>query len=160
MAIIKTSEQPGVSVELLRLASEIVRDGKSGEGALRTAVSRSYYAVFLTVRNRLFGADGSQLTRAVRKELERKFRQRFERYPGSHDVFLMAVTEVSAKGLRPLTLYQQLEELKEARIHADYHFTEEKLSGIPYKDWLEYADHMVAFASQIFPVAKTLPPYS
>jgi hypothetical protein len=73
---------------------------------------------------------------------------------------LFAITDLSPTATtRPLTLYQQIDELKEARVHADYHFTGENLKGILYDAWPEYADRMVALASQILPVARQLPSY-
>ena len=156
----KPSSQLSVSTEFLELASRILRDSQAQEGAMRTAISRSYYSVYLTVRDRLFGPDGRGLRRLERK-LTRKFRRKRKRALGSHELVLFAITDFSPTALmRPLTLYEQIDELKEARVHADYHFTDENLKDIPYDAWSEYADRMVALASQILPVARQLPSYS
>jgi len=157
---VKLSSQSSVSTEFLELASRIVRDTEAQEGAMRTAISRSYYSVYLTVRDQLFGPDGRGLRRVQRK-LARKFNRKRKRTPGSHELVLFAIKDLTPTAtMRPLTLYQQIDELKEARVHADYHFTDENLKDIPYDAWPEYADRMVALASQILPVARRLPPYS
>lgn len=162
MAIKNSSTLKTISDEFLELASNIVRDKEAQEGSLRTAISRAYYSVFLTVRDQLFGEDNIMLTNPKRKQLRKKFSIHYQgqRAGGSHDEILFAITDLPPKGfIKPLTLYQQIEQLKEARTHADYHFTLENLKDIPYDSWAEYADKMVALASQLLPVARGLPPY-
>ncbi len=156
----KASSQPSVSTEFLELASRILRDSQTQEGGMRTAISRSYYSVYLTVRDQLFGPDGRGLSRRAQSKLAKRFRRKRKRAPGSHELVLFAITDLSPTAtMRPLTLYQQIDELKEARVHADYHFTNENLKDIPYDTWPEYADRMVALASQILPVSRRLPSY-
>lgn len=160
MAIVNSSLQSSISDEFLGLASEVVRDSQSNEGDFRTAISRAYYSVFLTVRDQLFGPDERWLTKPVRKKLGTRFQTSHKWWPGSHDVVLFALTDISSSGTtKPLILYQQISELKEARTHADYHFTDDNLKDIPYNTWAEYADKMVALASQLLPAARVLPPY-
>jgi len=55
-------------------AASIVRDQQANEAALQSAISRAYYAVFLTTRDSLFGLDGVLLKKGLRKQLEKKFR--------------------------------------------------------------------------------------
>ena len=144
----------------MHLASEAIRNEQSSEGALRTAIGRAYYAVFLTVRDQLFGPDGTRLTRTIRKRLRKRFRQARRWDPGSHDLVIFAITDITPTvTLRPLGLSQQVSQLKEARIHADYYFTLDNLRGIPKDSWREYADESIALASQLLPVARKLPSY-
>ena len=42
-----TGTQPAISDEFLRFAQEAVQNQQSGEGRLRSAISRAYYAVYL-----------------------------------------------------------------------------------------------------------------
>lgn len=160
MAIVNSCSQTAISDGFLRLATEIVKNSQSPEGELRTAISRAYYSVFLTVRDRLFGADGIGLTKSIRKKLNHRFEQKHQRNPGSHDRILFALTDLTfSSTIRPLTLSQQISQLKVARVHADYHFTIGKLQEIPYDTWSVYANHMVALASQLLPDARRLPSY-
>jgi hypothetical protein len=50
-------------------ASSIVRDSGSNEAALRSAISRVYYSLFLITRDRLFGLDEVRLTNSIRKRI-------------------------------------------------------------------------------------------
>ena len=160
MAIIKSDLQEVICDSYLGLSSEIVRNNKSNEGALRTAVNRAYYSVFLTARDRLFGPDGTGLTKTIKKRIAKIFKQQHTWNPQSHEQIIFAISELSTTGtIYPLALSQQIGELQEARVHADYHFTAETLKDIPYGTWSEYADRMVALASQLLPAAKLLPPY-
>ena len=159
MAIINSSSQTAISNGFLRLATEIVQNNQSPEEALRTAISRAYYSVYLTVRDRLFGPDAIGLTYRKRGALIKRLKRKHEP-SGSHDCVLFAITDLSSTStIHPLVLSQQIGELKAARIDADYKFTKENLREIPYDTWSEYADKMVAFASQLLPVARQLPSY-
>lgn len=161
MAIANSSSQKVNSDGFLRLATEIVQNSQSSEAALRTAISRAYYLVFLTVRDQLFGADEIGLTRAIRKILRRRFQQKYPWDPGSHDLILFALTDLAfSSTTRPLTLSQKISQLKVARVHADYHFTIGNLQDIPCDTWSAYANHMVALASQLLPDARRLPSYT
>lgn len=114
----------------------------------------------MTVRDKLFGPDDIRLTKTKRDRLRRRFRVYRHRPPGSHDEVLYALTDLRPTSIiRPLALYYQVDQLKEARTHADYHFTDDKLKDIPCDTWSEYANQMVALASQILPVTRQLPPY-
>jgi hypothetical protein len=161
LAITNTSTQATISDGFLRLATEIVQNSLSPEEAFRTAISRAYYSVYLTVRDRLFGADEIGLTRSIKKDIKRRFKQKHGWYPGSHDRTLFALADLpTTLTTHPLTLLQQVTLLKAARVHADYHFTIGKLQDIPYDTWAVYADNMVALASQILPDAQQLPSYT
>lgn len=160
MAIVNSGSQSSIAGDFLHLASEAIRSEQSSEGALRTAISRVYYAVYLTARDQLFGLDGTGLTGGKRKLLEREFRLKRRRDPGSHDLIIFAITDIQkTPTLNPLTLSQQVGQLKEARIHADYHFTTGKLMAIPEDNWRDYAEKNIALASQLLAVARKLPSY-
>ena len=147
--------------EFLSLASSLRTSVQFQEGALRTAVSRAYYTVFLTVRDKLFGPDGKGLSREVKKRLAKKFERKFNKIPGSHELVLFAIIDLpDIKEKKRITLYQQIDQLKEARVHADYHFSLENLKNIPYDTWAEYAEKMIDLASLILPDAEKLLPYS
>jgi len=73
---------------------------------------------------------------------------------------IFALTDIKPTvTLRPLTLHDQVSHLKEARVHADYHFDSQNLQDIPHDTWQEYATEIVELASQVLPVARQLPPY-
>jgi len=145
--------------EFLSLASSLRTSVQFQEGALRTAVSRAYYTVFLTVRDKLFGPDGKGLSRKVKKRLAKKFERKLN--PGVHELVLLAIIDhPNIKEKKKITLYQQIAQLKEARVHADYHFSLENLKNIPYDTWAEYTKKMIDLASLILPDAEKLPPYS
>lgn len=153
-----------ISDDFLHLAAEVLRNEQSSEGALRSAISRAYYSTFLAARDKLFGPDGSGLTNQKRKRLAQKFRQTHKWDPGSHDIVIFAIADIvmpsrSPTILRPLVLSQQLSQLKEARVHADYHFTQDNLNTIPANSWRDYAKESVALASQILPTVRKLPSY-
>jgi len=159
LAITKSGPQLLISDAYLALASDIVRNSESQEAALRTAISRAYYSVYLTVRDRLFGCDGVGLTNNVKKKLEKRIKQR-GLSTGSHANVISAVALLPAKGITtPMTLSQQIDELQDARIHADYNFGIDKLKDVPYNTWLEYSEKMVALASQLLPATKRLPSF-
>ncbi len=158
MGITGSATQAAIADDFLRPASVTVRCKRASEAALRSAISRAYYAVFLTARDQLFGADGSRLIGPKRKELGKKFRRKNSRHPGSHDIVIFAVTEVRpSAALKPIVLAQQIEQLKEARVCADYHFTEHNLQGLPYDNWRECATKSVELASQLLASARRLP---
>lgn len=156
--MITSGSQSSVADDFLHLASDAVRDAQASEGALRSAISRAYYAVFLTVRDQLFGLDAISLSNKERKDLERKFRKAHSRAPGSHDLVIFALADVQPnKTVHPLTLQQQVRQLKEARVHADYHFTAGTLKGVAKQSWREYAEECVIIASQLLPTTRRLP---
>lgn len=156
MAII-TSGSESVASDFLHLASEAIRDTASSEGTLRTAVSRLYYAVYLTIRDRLFGSDGVGLSAPVRKRLRREFKTTYHWDPGSHDLVIFAITKTRrTRTLNPLMLFEQVSQLKEARVHADYHFTADNLRGISKDSWQDYAAENAALTAHVLPLAQRL----
>ena len=141
------------------MSAEAVRSDQSDEGTLRSAISRSYYAVYLTVRDRLFGNDGTRLSGTTYRKLREKFRQNRRKDPRSHDLVIFAISETSAPNMLRLTLSQQLDQLKDARVDADYRFEPANLRHVPETTWREYASKNVALASMLLPQARRLPPY-
>lgn len=160
MANVNATPQTSICDDFLRFASTTVQNTRSSEGYLRSAISRAYYSTYLTARDQLFGPDGIGLNRKLRNVLTTKFKKNRNRTPGSHDIVLFAITDLKGTNIiHPLVLYQQIDELKEARTHADYHFTDSNLASLPYASWSDYANKMVALASQILPVTRRLPSY-
>lgn len=160
MAITSSASQESISDDFLHIASEAVRNAQSSEGALRSAISRAYYSVFLTARDKLFGSDQIQLTNTIRKQLSKKFKKSKQKEPGSHDIIIFAITEIKQTStIKPISFSQQISQLKEARIHADYHFSTTNLARIPYSTWQEYAKENIELASQLLPIARRLPSF-
>jgi uncharacterized protein (UPF0332 family) len=157
-----TSSSQSVSDDFLHLAAEILRDPQSSEGALRSAISRAYYAVFISVRDQLFGPDATKLTKPIRKQLNKRYQQvrRRKLELGSHDIIIFALTEIRHKTKLPvLTLSTQVGQLKEARVHADYDFTSSNLQSVAKNSWRDYAEETTVLASQVLPLARRLPSY-
>jgi hypothetical protein len=140
-----------VSDEFLRFASEATQNASSTEGVLRSAISRAYYAIFLLARDQLFGSDGEALTNKVRKKLRRDFKQRSNKdLSGSHREILFAVST------KKITLSQQMGQLYEARLDADYRFSQKNLTRIPHNSWQEYAKETVELAEFLHQEAAKL----
>ncbi len=145
--------------EFFSFASSIVREPTANEAALRSAVSRAYYSVYLIARDRLFGLDGGQLTARIRKEIAKKFQLKHklkrQRGLGTHEVVIFAILDKPDS----VTLSHQLDQLREARINADYKMNQECLSSVGKQSWREYAKETIELATLILPLAKRLPPY-
>ncbi len=141
-------------------AASIVRDQQANEAALRSAISRAYYAVFLTTRDSLFGLDGVLLTKGLRKQIEKKFKSREKRKPGSHEIVAFALEDKASKDKSiKITSCQEISQLREARVLADYRLSSQCLSEIDKESWRELALETVELTSQVLPVAKQLPRY-
>jgi len=142
--------QSAISDEFLRFAQEAIQNQQSGEGRLRSAISRAYYAVLLTVRDQLFGPDAAQLTKSRRKKLQHQVKGKSGSKTGlgSHDFIISAITLIRPSGtLSPVTLSQKVRLLKNARVHADYDFTSVNLNAIPQLSWRDYAKDNVELAT-------------
>ncbi|MBI4329862.1 MAG: hypothetical protein HY673_01110 [Chloroflexi bacterium] len=72
---------------------------------------------------------------------------------GSHEVIIFAASEKS------VSLSQQLDQLKEARVLADYRLGRQYLTSVGKQSWLDYARDTLALASQVLPAARKLPRY-
>jgi len=140
-----------VSDDFLKFASEAINNTDSTEGVLRSAISRAYYAVFLLARDQLFGTDGAELKKHIRKQLRKEFKKISKKDPGSHQQIIFAVSQ------KAITLSQQMSQLHEARINADYFFSAEKLRHLPHKDWQAYAKETVELAQLLQKEAANLP---
>jgi len=143
--------------QFFKFATVIVGDANANEAALRSAISRAYYATFLVSRERLFGLDGVGLTKATKKRIIKKFRlvHKKKREPGTHEIISFAIFDKTKK----VTLSQQLEQLKDARVNADYKLSEDVLLDVGKSSWKAYAEETMQLASQVLPLAKTLPSY-
>lgn len=140
-----------------RFASSIIRDSNASEAALRSAISRAYYAVYLVARDRLFGIDAARLIPRIQKRIDKEFKlqTRLKRGPGPHERMIFVIKQKS----RNITLSQQFEQLKEARVNADYQMSYTVLSVIGKGSWREYAEETMQLATLILPSAKSLPTY-
>ena len=142
------------------MAAQSVKGNAATEGCLRSAISRAYYSVFLTVRDQIFGEDGKQLkNNKLKKELNKSFQTKTKnkRYLNSHEIVIFALSQLkSTVTLQPLALSQQLRQLREARVYADYTFNKQELKQIPFNNWTDYAKQMVALTSQILPIARRI----
>lgn len=147
-----------VADTFLHLASEILRKSDAAEGELRSAISRAYYAVYLTARDHLLGTDGANYNLA-RKRLWRKFKKK-SRQLGSHDLVILAIGEVpKTTVINPKVLSSQLSQLKEARTYADYIYDPNALRSISATDWQEYCKENLELAALILPIMRRLPKF-
>ena len=141
-------------------AASIVRDQQANEAALRSAISRAYYAVFLTTRDSLFGLDEVLLTKGLRKQLRKKFRRGKKRDPGSHEIVEFALEDKASEDESiKITSYHQISQVRESRVLADYRLSSQCLSEIDKESWRELALETVELASQVLPAVKHLPRY-
>jgi hypothetical protein len=139
-------------------ASSAVREPSASEAALRSAISRAYYAVFLVARDRLFGTDAVGLTAQVKKIIIRDFQIRTGRKRsdlGIHETVIFAIRYKR----KHITLSDQLDQLREARVNADYRMSGKCLSNVGKQSWLEYAEESMQLAALTLPLAKRLPSY-
>ena len=143
------------------LGQRLVTSNSSDEAELRTAVGRAYYACFLRARDQLFGIDARRLTASVRKRLNPKRKKNL----GSHEIIILALS--MNKSVRPAVakrLSDQLAELKDMRIQADYirDPTDQRTTTVfaryAVSDWLGVAHHAMTLASNLFPVLKRISP--
>ena len=140
-------------------AASIVRDPQANEAALRSAISRAYYAVFLTTRDRLFGLDEVLLTKELRKELVKRFqgKRRTKREPGSHELVTFALEEKASRDKSiKITLYHQINQLRESRVLADYRLSSQYLLESGKQSWRDLTIETVELASQVLPAVKLL----
>ncbi|MCL0066156.1 hypothetical protein M1N79_04700 [Dehalococcoidia bacterium] len=145
--------------EFFGFAGSIVRDSSAKEAALRSAISRAYYSVYLVARDRLFGMDETQLTANIRKRISEKSQQRHRRRRwrelGTHERVIFAIQDKTNN----VTLSQQLDQLREARVNADYRMNQNCLSNLGKQSWRELAEETMQLATLILPLAKRLPSY-
>jgi hypothetical protein len=141
-----------VADEFLRFASDAISDPASNEGILRSAISRAYYAIFLLARDQLFGPDAVMLTKQTKKKLRRDFKKSANRdLAGSHQEILFAVSR------KTITLSQQMRQLYQARINADYHLSAKNLASISHASWRDFAKETVELAQLIQQDTARLP---
>jgi hypothetical protein len=144
--------------EFFSFASSILRDSSANEAALRSAISRAYYSAHLVARDRLFGADGVRLTARIRRKIKKSLQLRShkkQRELGMHVLVVFAVQERA----NIVTLSQQLDQLREARVDADYKTNQKCLKDIGKQSWREYAEETMQLTALILPLLKRLPSY-
>lgn len=140
-------------------AGSIVREPTANEAALRSAISRAYYSVYLVARDSLFGLDERCLTTKMKREIAAKFRVRHklkkQRGLGTHERVIFAILDKTNN----VTLSQRLDQLREARVNADYKMNQECLSNVGKQSWREYVKETMELASLVLPLARKLPSY-
>lgn len=145
--------------EFFSFAGSIVHDTNADEAALRSAISRAYYSVYLVARDSLFGLDEMRLTAAIRKQIaskfSRRYRQRRRRKLGTHETVIFAILDKTNN----ITLSQQVDQLREARVNADYKMSQQCLSDLGKQSWRQYAQETMQLGSLVLPAVKRLPPY-
>ena len=144
--------------DFYHFAGSIIRDPKANEAELRSAVSRVYYSLFLIARDRLFGMDEKNLTEAIRKKITRNYRIKIDKKKkrlGTHQVVIFAIQDK----LKSITLSHQLDQLREARVNADYRIDNKYIREIDKKSWREYAEENMQLAALALPRLKKLPYY-
>lgn len=152
------ASQPFDPTEFFSFAGSIIRDSSANEAALRSAISRAYYSAYLIARDRLFGTDEVRLTAGIRKRINRNFQLRSHkkrRELGMHVLVIFAVHDRTNN----FTLSQQLDQLREARVNADYKMSQKCLLDIGKQSWREYAEETMQLATLILPLVKRLPSY-
>lgn len=104
-------------VDFLRVAERLYEDSSGGyeQGALRTAVSRAYYAAFLTWREKIRAADPNYVGRAEGL--------------GGSDIHRAVIEWLERRGLKSESAF--LRKLRRERNRADYdlnaYFTREEV---------------------------------
>jgi uncharacterized protein (UPF0332 family) len=141
-------------------AGTIVRDPNANDAALRSAISRAYYAVFLTARDALFGIDEMSCTKAVKVKIAKKHQIYYglkskQPHLATHQRVIFSVLDKTNN----ITLHQQLEQLKEARVRADYIRNDACLLEVNKHSWRDYAEETMQLAALVLPMAKRLPLY-
>lgn len=145
--------------EFFTFAGSIIQDPNANEASLRSAISRAYYSMFLIARDIFFGTDQARLSSPVRKQIDRSYQLRYSR-PNNFKLHdherVIFIIEDKAKNI---VLSQQLDQLREARINADYKMDQACLANVGKQSWRDYATETMQLATQILPSLKTLPPY-
>lgn len=133
------------------------------EASCRAAVGRGYYACFLIARDQLFGPDGMRLTNPQRKQILKASGKKAGR---DHEAVIQAVALHPRLGPgQRKVLADQLAQLKDARVQADYIRDSSSPSTLGtfgkygVTSWLDLAHATMALASQVFAMAARLPAY-
>lgn len=143
--------------DFLSLAGNILKYPKADEATVRTAISRAYYSVFLNARDHLFGADTRFLTNKIKKEINKKFQiiSGNKRELGSHEIVSFTIKAKTGN----ITLSDQLNKLRRAKVNADYKTSIDCLLAEGKPSWRVYAEETCQLASQVPPHVRKLPNY-
>lgn len=160
MEISTSTNNPFDPDGFFNFAGTIVRDPNANDAALRSAISRAYYAVFLTARDALFGIDELSCTKAVKKKIAKNHHIYYgikskHPYLATHQRVIFSVLDKTNN----ITLHQQLEQLKEARVRADYIRNDTCLLEVNKQSWRDYAKETMQLATLVLPITKRLPSY-
>jgi hypothetical protein len=144
--------------EFFHYASLILHDPLASEAQLRTAISRSYYSLFLIARDKLFGTDEHYLTSGIRKKILKSYQIRIDKkkkHLATHELVIYAINDKTHN----VTLFQQLDQLREARVNADYKMSQKLLADLGKKSWRDYAEENMQLAALVLARVKTLSSY-
>ncbi len=158
MAISMPTNKVFDPTKFFSFAGSLVRDSSANEAALRSAISRAYYSIFLVARDSLFGTDEARLTSGIRKRINRNYQTAThgrQRELGTHALVIFAVRDKTNN----FTLSQQIDQLKEARVNADYKMSQQCIIDAGKQSWREYAEETMQLAALILPIVKKLPSY-
>ncbi len=142
--------------EFFRLGQRLLQTWNDEE-THRTAIGRAYYACHLIARDAMFGQDKKYLTGTLKKRI-------LGHRGGDHDTIVKAIAVHPRVPLGSLkTLSDQLGELKDARVQADYYCdpahpgTLKLFTKYQVKDWNQLAHATLAIASHVLPNLKGIP---
>ena len=151
--------------EIFTLAQSLTQDYTS-EAADRNAIGRAYYACFLTARDQMFGLDQSRWNNSVSRQVSSRLPRR-SRSRGSHNDIQNALA--THQGIRPgqrKRLKDQLGELKDLRIQADYILdpTHSRTTNLHARygvsGWEGLAHQAMALASNLLPDLRQVPTWN
>lgn len=149
--------------EFFLLAQALLQETPE-ESQARTAISRAYYACFLTLRDRMFGLDERLLTRSVRNRIVRAANRR---EAGEHEVVILAIAQnrnISSSG-RAKNLTDAIRELKDLRVQADYKLdpsdmgTQTSYSRYGVANWAELAHQAISLTALLLPDLRRVPQF-
>lgn len=153
-----TINQPFDPIKYFSFAGSIVRDPNADEASLRSAISRAYYSLFLIARDNLFGLDEVKLTSSVIKRIVGNYQlatRKKKARLATHELVIFAIQDKT----KNITLSQQIDQIREARVNADYRRDQKCLSDIGKESWREYAEETMQLAALILPMVEKLPSY-
>ena len=137
------------------------------EAECRTAITRAYYSCFLVARDQMFDIDQSRLTSGKRKRISRIASSKRTRQLGSHDLIIAAVANHGTlKAARAKRLSDQLSELRDMRVQADYFRNPQNPNTVSVfaryavSDWEALAHFAMTLASNLLPDLQRIPRFA
>ena len=152
--------------DFFSLANLLVQS-PSNEAQARSAISRAYYACYLTARDQMFGVDHRQLTDPVWSRISQAAGLRRARRAGSHEVIILALAQnanIRTPGLAK-QLSDSLDQLKGQRVQADYYRDPSHQNTVALfaqhsvSDWSGLGHQALALAAQLLPDLRRVPSF-